>query len=920
VDLYSLPVTGDERTPRVESRTWPLRLVTAEEAGLVLPERWKLARRLGRGGQADVWMAEDTLLKERVAIKVFHPDLSAGERERMRREVSLGRSLAHPNLVRVYELVDAGDRVAVVMEWVSEGSLAQRLETGPLPVDDVVRIADDTLAALSFLHERNIVHRDVKPSNLLVDADGRIRLADLGLVRRMDDAGDLTRTAMTVGTPMYMSPEQLRGERAGPAADLYGLGVTLYQLLVGHAPFQAPSQFELARLHMQARVPDPRRARPDCPRWLGRFVARLLEKLPGDRFPDARAARGALLRQRVLWSPRFRRRLAAAGTVIAVGAALAAAAARYVVPAIRRGETVRVEATTREIRGVDGHGRVTWALATDLPIREVVRVDVDGDGAAETIAQTQVASLGRRGAGRHSEIVIVSNTGRMVSRIRPDDVARTFWSYDFPINLNAYVQVADLDGDGRSEVIANCRHTAFFPTFVMIYWSSADLWQPILMHSGALYDLEPVAGASPPRLRIAGINNRLSMLPVVGELVVRKPAGPVKQTSDRPRALTSGDVGIGPANGLEWAWYTPLDEGGGATELGSGPDGSITVRAGTRVVPLDRFGNPSPGANAGRDLRGLRLEFFNHLDRLSDRNQPMDRDEVARRLLAAEAGAAALLAEPPYRAILGLAASRAFARVLATSDAERVLRATFVAAPYEDVAYRLAHIEAVAGKLDTAVETLRAGVDTPVTPRAAYDSIHLLLRLAIEQRDEQAVRLLLGKLNWWGTLDRRDQLGLSATLWSRAHVWWDRIDEGDFSVRSFSFAPDGEALACLSRWRLGRTAADDPEAMERAIEENPDAAWEGRLAQAAAYLGLGRDVEALGTVGALIASLETVSRDDFMNRQVLDLARGLYVKALWQSGNRAQAVSEARAVRPMLRDGLLPAILVDEVLAGTGRR
>jgi hypothetical protein len=338
------------------------------------------------------------------------------------------------------------------------------------------------------------------------------------------------------------------------------------------------------------------------------------------------------------------------------------------------------------------------------------------------------------------------------------------------------------------------------------------------------------------------------------------------------------------------------------------------------MVTLDRFGNPVPGPNTGRDLRRLRLAFFDSLYLVSDRTQPTDRDAVRRRVVAADLELGDLRAEAPYAAIIGIAGARAFARVGALDDAARMLEETLRRAPYEDVAYRLAHFEALSGRFEEAAARLRTGANAPRTPRASYDSIHLLLRIAIEQRDEPAVRLLLGKLNWWGSLDRRDQLGLAAALWARAHLWWDRVDEGDFSVRSFSFAPDGEALACLARWRLGRTAADDLRAMDQAMDENPDAAWEGRLAQAAAQLGLGLHKDALGTLASLLASLETVSRDDFMNRQVLDLARGLYVKALWQAGSQAQAMSEARAIRPMLRDGLLPAILVDEVLAEADRR
>ena len=181
--------------------TWPRGQELVPDPGFALPPRWKPARLLGRGGQADVWLAEDTELSEWVAVKVFHPDLTEAARERIRREVRLGRSLQHPGLVRVFELIDTGDRLAVVMELVAGGSVAQRLEAGPLPIDEVIRIADETLEALAFLHREGVVHRDVKPSNLLLDAGGRVRLADLGLVRRLDDAGDLTRTAMTVGTP-----------------------------------------------------------------------------------------------------------------------------------------------------------------------------------------------------------------------------------------------------------------------------------------------------------------------------------------------------------------------------------------------------------------------------------------------------------------------------------------------------------------------------------------------------------------------------------------------------------------------------------------------------------------------------------------------------------------------------------------------
>ena len=156
---------------------------------------------MGRGGQAEVWLARDTELDVLVAIKVFRADLTPTQRERLRREVMLGRTLQHPGLVRIFELIDGGDRLAVAMEWVPEGSLAQRLESGRLPVDEVVRVAEQVLEVLAYLHGQNVVHRDIKPSNLLVDSENRIRLADLGLARPLDDDRGLTRTLASVGTP-----------------------------------------------------------------------------------------------------------------------------------------------------------------------------------------------------------------------------------------------------------------------------------------------------------------------------------------------------------------------------------------------------------------------------------------------------------------------------------------------------------------------------------------------------------------------------------------------------------------------------------------------------------------------------------------------------------------------------------------------
>ncbi|MCU0303984.1 MAG: serine/threonine protein kinase, partial [Thermoanaerobaculales bacterium] len=251
------------------------------DAAVVLPERWRLVELLGSGGQATVWLAEDRVLGQQVALKILRAGADERTRARWLEEVRQGRRLAHPNLIRIHDVIEASDRPAAVMEFLPGGTLADRVRgAGAQPVEDVVRWAGEVLEVLGYLHEQRIVHRDVKPSNLLVAEDGRVKLSDLGLVRSLDRDSELTATMEGVGTPRFMAPEQLRGEPPTPACDLYSLGVALYQLLTGRLPFDGDSAFQIADGHLHAEPTPVREHRPECPRWLARFVERLLEKDP----------------------------------------------------------------------------------------------------------------------------------------------------------------------------------------------------------------------------------------------------------------------------------------------------------------------------------------------------------------------------------------------------------------------------------------------------------------------------------------------------------------------------------------------------------------------------------------------------------------------------------------------------------------
>ncbi|MEW6338589.1 MAG: serine/threonine-protein kinase [Acidobacteriota bacterium] len=914
---------GSEPAERGATLPWGAAASADADVGVAFPSRWRIARQLGRGGQADVWLARDTELDEWVAIKVFRSGLSAAQRERIRREVRLGRSMVHPNLVRVYELLESSERLAVVMEWVPEGSLAQRLGAGVLPIGHVIQAAADTLAALAFLHDHRVVHRDIKPSNLLLDNAGRVRLADLGLVRPLEAGGDLTQTSMTVGTPAYMSPEQLRGEELTPASDLYGLGVTLYELITGAPPFVADSEFAVSEGHLHRRPRDPRASRPACPRWLARFVMRLLEKQPGDRWPDAGVALRAFERQRAVVSPRVVR-LAKRAAVLVVGAgALATAVVTVLVPLFAGGEAVEVEAAASQVRGVDRHGRVAWTIQLEAPIQRRVRADLDGDGIPETVvtANPGTASMGT-GDGTRSEVLVVRTDGTVLTRVSPEERLERAWTFPYPRLLDPIPRVIDLDGDDRPELALLCQHRWFYPFALLVYWPRHDHWDAILVHSGWLSDIAVVPGSSPPRVRFAGVNNRLGILPVAGEVVITAPS-PGLPLED---AQTLGPPDLGPSASGRWAysWYTVLEQGRNPTGISLAPDGASAVAfarivgAPVRTLRVDRWGNPVPGPNAGRRLAELRSDFLSRLGTLMEFEPPTNLDALRDRVDSIETGMPELLEEAPYRALLRTTHGRALARLGDLDGAVRLLEEAVADTRYEETRYRLVHLLALDGRLGEASALAERMVNAPWNQRGGYDGARMLVRIAVELRDEGFLPQAFQKVRGPFLQSSDERTRAEAALWARAHLWWDAVGEADCAVRSWAYVPEGDAIAALARWRLGRAEPGEVERVRAAAAANPDAEWENQVALSAALLGSGRIAEAAASLERTIATLEPLSRDDFMNRQTLDLARSVYVAALAAGGERARALAEARRIRPTLRDRLLPAKLVDEVIRGVG--
>lgn len=265
-------------------------------SGRVLGGRYRLLQEVARGGMAQVWAAEDPVLRRRVAVKILDPTLADDEtvHQRFRHEAVAAARLAHPGIVATYDTGEDRGVAYIVMELV-DGTTLRRLldERGRLEVGDAAGIGAQVADALAHAHARGLVHRDVKPGNVLVEPDGRVKVTDFGIAKAAGSS-ELTRAGAVVGTARYLAPEQVSAEPVDERTDIYALGLVLYEMLCGNTPFDGESEIAnaVARLHA---VPVPvGLARPDVPRAVQEVIARCLARDPAGRPASAREVREAL--------------------------------------------------------------------------------------------------------------------------------------------------------------------------------------------------------------------------------------------------------------------------------------------------------------------------------------------------------------------------------------------------------------------------------------------------------------------------------------------------------------------------------------------------------------------------------------------------------------------------------------------------
>ena len=250
---------------------------------------------------ATVYLGQDLVLDRTVALKVLSGDMSRdqGFVERFRREARAAASLNHPNIVSVYDWGEADGSYFIVMEYVPGPTLAQRLHAEEVLPAEAAAIGAEIAAALAEAHRHGVVHRDVKPGNVLIDADGRVKVADFGIARAAwaDPDTRLTQTGMVLGTATYLSPEQAEGGIVDARSDVYSLGVVIYEMVTGRPPFGGDTPLSIAYQHARADPQPPRRLNPAVPEWLEGIVLRAMAKDPGRRYQSAEDLRGELLRR-----------------------------------------------------------------------------------------------------------------------------------------------------------------------------------------------------------------------------------------------------------------------------------------------------------------------------------------------------------------------------------------------------------------------------------------------------------------------------------------------------------------------------------------------------------------------------------------------------------------------------------------------
>ena len=651
-------------TETLDPAAVPLGSIDLLAPGTSIAERYHVVEALGRGGYAVVYRARDLELNCEIALKVLRPErMSEIGIARFRREVAIARDASSPRLVRVFDIGISEQAIYLTMELVDGPSLRERMAQEKLDLTETLRIAIETLEGLSVLHSLGIVHRDVKPANVLMSASGEVKLADFGLARYSNDDYSHSMTGDgIVGTVDYLSPEQALGQTVDQRSDLYSFGIMLFQMLTGRFPFVAASSVGVLLERLKSPAENPRKIAPHIPAWLARVVTRLLARDPGDRYGSAAAVIADLRTQHASRAiGKTTRRAAAMGALLLVLLASGAwfGAERWVNP--HRFAALQAMPGSG-IKAVDDHGRILWTIPHVDPSTAFrgAFANVGGGQSRCFVVVLRAATDFRPSVVRTLSFIDLEN-GRVLRQALLPSAANSFPGRASTFQADS-IRAIDLDHDGIDEILVTYTHVPGAPSFTVLYEPKIDRARVLFQALGH----HRVAGAADldhdgrPEVILAGINNgfgwynaaaAVRVIPWIGETV-----------NHNEGATWSPESSDYQNNSL--LWYALLPRG----RLGDAPvvtaDSStrtLTFRLSTGTAPIsvgfDGFQSPAPpvlDSLARQKLRWLAYEQYRQGRQLMTADP-----RSAQQLFVAGAEAAGKAGDPLLHEAIGTAAAKA---------------------------------------------------------------------------------------------------------------------------------------------------------------------------------------------------------------------------------------------------------------------
>lgn len=856
--------------------------------GVVIAGRYEVRGFLGRGGHAAAYRAFDREVKQEIALKLLDPDREAPSAlTRLRREVRVARDVQSPRLVRIFDIGVSPQGTYLTMELVEGPSLRERLREGPLTVEESIRIAIQLFEGLAALHAIGIVHRDVKPGNILLAGDGSAKLADFGLARRLDrDDTQVTRADGIVGTLGYLSPEQALGKVAKRESDLYSAGLVLFEMLTGKLPHEAAS--DLGRhLGPLQRAPDLRTFRREVPRWLALVVARLLEVRPADRYQSADEVLGDLRRRRSPERVRLRRWLLRVALISLLFLPQAGVVVTRV-PKATFSHLVPVGATG--IAAVGTTGETLWKKVGVNP---------------EMADRTALARITPRGP-RLIAIILAPprewlpeavstlsfldpETGQVVKQMKLPSGAGLFPN-DPPRFMPSAVKALDLFTDGMDEILISYHHIPEAPSYTVLYAPGSDRARVIFYATGAYRfqgatDLDQDGS---PELLFAGINNAWNWVNAVA--AVRLDPWPWTEEQWRSNPTAPPGTAEEPSQERNLLWHAVIPRGH-LDDLGLSIDEHrrrITIRYNSGATwTLGFSGYPPDGSSAhALALRAAaRRETYRHF-RESERLRRAGAFDLA----MAEAEAAFQAAEAARELWLGQYAERLQARLLVALGKVPEAEARFASltdrvedAP--EVAYDAAVAFHLHGDLRRAVSWYGRGIGRD-SAMGAGKSKHEFLK--------GEVLALVEQKRYAEALSAVDRFGATYPAWQyrlwlfREYIRWraGEIPEIDPTGVSPNFTDLERYWELEFEFAAGGEPQDILPRLDRFLAERPETR-----------------AEVLSLRAELLARLGRVREAAEVSQSALELVRGEAPRSTAARGHTDLIASRAFRLREELRRG-----------------